>query len=128
MTELNLNRDTVRFIIDAAREFHSREDVTFPEDGDDEDDGLWQQMATDFSEDTYYQELRNTINDLEPDQQVSLVALMWVGRGDYSIDEWQEAIKFAEENWTRSTAEYLIGTSLLADYLEGGLEEFDSEA
>jgi len=127
MAELNLNRDTVRFIIDAAREFHAREDVSFPDDEDDNDDGWWQQMATDFSEDTYYQELKNTINDLEPDQQVSLVALMWVGRGDYTLDEWREAVEFAEENWTAQTAEYLIGTSLLADYLEGGLEEFDTE-
>jgi len=126
MVELNLNRDTVRFIIDAAREFHAREDVTFPDDEDDQDDGLWQQIATDFSEDTYYQELKNTINDLEPDQQISLVALMWLGRGDYMLDEWQEAVEFAEESWTKHTAEYLIGTALLADYLEGGLEEFDT--
>ena len=127
MIELELNRDTVQFIIDTAHEFHSQDDVTFDEEPERPDEDWAQQVAADYDNYPYYQELKTTIEDLEPDQQISLVALMWLGRGDYSIGEWNDALKFAEESWTDHTAEYLIGTSLLADYLAEGIEQFDSE-
>jgi len=115
-------------IIDKAHEFHSREDVTFPEEPDSIDEGWAQQVASDYAGDPYYQELKNIIEDLEPDQQIMLVSLMWVGRGDYSLEEWEEALQFAEETWTENTAEYLVGTPLLADYLAEGLQQFETEA
>ena len=68
--------------------------------------------------------MTSVINDLEPDQQVSIVALMWLGRGDYTIDEWDDVIAQAKEQWTDHTAEYLISTPLLSDYLAEGLELF----
>ena len=130
MPVLDLNPDIVRFVIDKVHEFHSREDVTFPEEDEVEvvNEDLAEQFATDFAGDPYYQELTTTINDLEPDQQMSLVALMWVGRGDYDLEEWDEALKFAEENWTDHTADYLVGTPLLADYLAEGLQQFETES
>lgn len=127
MTEFDLNRDTVRFIIDAVQEFHSQDDVNFDDEPDFANEDFSRQPASDFAGDPYYQEIRSTIEDLEPDQQVSLVALMWVGRGDFSLDEWDEAISQAEDSWTPRTADYLIGTALLADYLAEGLDQLESE-
>ncbi len=127
MAELDLNQDTVQLIIDKAHEFHAGTDVIFPDDIEVNDERWASQTATNFSNDPYYQELKTAIDDLEPDQQVSLVSLMWLGRGDYSISEWADALKFAEETWTDHTADYLIGTSLLADYLQGGLEQLTTE-
>jgi hypothetical protein len=126
MAELELNRDIVRLIIDKAHEFHSREDVTFPDEPESIDIEWAQQVAPGYSTDPYYQEFCGIVDDLEPDQQMSLVSLMWLGRGDYSFDEWDEALKYAEETWTDHTADYLIGTSLLADYLDEGLEQFET--
>jgi len=100
--------------------------VTFPEEPEIADEYWSSQVVSDFGGDTYYRELKTTINDLEPDQQRSLVALMWVGRGDFSITEWNDALKNAEESWTDHTADYLIGTSLLADYLADGLQQFET--
>ncbi len=57
---------------------------------------------------------------------MSLVALMWIGRGDFSIEDWTAALQNAEESWTDHTADYLIGTSLLADYLAEGLQQFET--
>lgn len=128
MAELEINPEIVQFVIDKAHEFHSREDVTFPDEPEDVDPEWAEMVTTDYSADPYYQELKTLIDDLEPDQQMTLVALMWVGRGDYSLDEWEDALAFAEETWTDHTAEYLIGTSLLADYLAEGLEIFASES
>ena len=129
MPSLDLNPEIVQFVIDKVHEFHSREDVMFPEEEEVEavDEDWLQQFATDYAGDPYYQELVTTIDDLEPDQQMSLVALMWVGRGDYSLDEWDEALEFAEETGTERTAEYLIGTPLLADYLAEGLQQFETD-
>ena len=125
MTELDLNRETVQFIIDKAHEFHARDDVMFADEPDAADEFWSRQVTADYGGDPYYQELKTTINDLEPDQQMSLVALMWVGRGDFSITEWDDALESAEESWTNHTADYLIGTSLLADYLAEGLEQVE---
>jgi hypothetical protein len=129
MPELDLSTGAVQFVIDKAHEFQSRDDVMLPDDGEENvpDEDMVMQVATDFGNDAYYQELTTTINDLDPDQQMSLVALMWVGRGDYSLDEWAEALKFAEETWTDHTGEYLVSTPLLADYLQEGLQLFETE-
>lgn len=129
MPELDLSAEAVQFIIDKAHEFQSRDDVTMPEDLEDEefDEDTVLQFAADYSGDAYYQELMNTISDLDPDQQMALVALMWVGRGEYSLDEWEEALQYAEETWTEQMAEYLISTPLLADYLAEGLQLFDTQ-
>ena len=122
--ELELNRETVRFIIDKAHEFHVKEEVTFPEEMLSPSDDWARQVLADHGDDPTFQELKSTIDDLEPDQQVMLVALMWVGRGDFEIDEWDEAIERAEDSWNTRTAEYLIGTPLVADYLAEGLDQF----
>ena len=121
---LDLNPDTVFFIIDKAHEFHVKEEVTFPEESLSPSDDWARQILADHGDDPVFQELKSTIADLEPDQQVSLVALMWVGRGDYSLDEWENAIADAGDSWNVRTAEYLIGTPLVADYLSEGLEQF----
>lgn len=126
MPELELNPDIVRSLIDKAHEFHSREDVTFPDEPEDVQPEWAEMVTADYSTDPYYMEIKNLIEDLEPDQQMMIVALMWVGRGDYGVDEWADALAFAEETWTDHTAEYLIGTALLADYLDLGLESFES--
>lgn len=127
--ELELNRETVRFIIDKAHQFHVKESVTIPEESLSPSDDWAMQVLADHGDDPSFQELHSTINDLEPDQQVTLVALMWVGRGDFTLDEWGDAMERAKDAWNTRTAEYLIGTPLVADYLAEGLEQFpDAES
>jgi hypothetical protein len=48
---------------------------------------------------------------------------MWVGRGDFTAEEWESAMEQAKDSWNTRTADYLIGTPLLSDYLTAGLEE-----
>jgi hypothetical protein len=127
MADIELNRDTIQFLIEKAHEFHTREDVEFDEEPDIANDDWSSQVTASYVADPYYQELITTINDLEPDQQVRLVALMWVGRGDFSSDEWKAAVNQAEESWNENTAEYLVGASMLSDYLSEGLEQLAEE-
>ena len=76
MAEIELNRETVQFLIDRVREFHTRDDVSFDEEPEIDDDDWSEQVSTSFASDPYYQEIKTTVDDLEPDQQMTLVALM----------------------------------------------------
>jgi len=43
-------------------------------------------MLADHAGDLNFQEVILIINDLEPDQKATLVALMWLAKGDYALD------------------------------------------
>lgn len=118
---LNVNPQIICFLIDKAREFHAKEQVSIPETPMSPTEDWAMQVLADHLDDATFQELENTINDLEPDQQVELVALMWTGRGDFDVTEWGAAFKEAGDAWNIRTAAYLIATPLLADYLMEGL-------
>lgn len=118
---LNLNPETVCFIIDKARQFQAKEEVVFPEEPGGGGDDWALQVLADHSDDPSVQEVESTVNDLEPDQQAALVALMWLGRGDYDAEEWLEAVREAAETLTESTAGYLLSHPMVADYLMEGL-------
>ncbi len=49
-------------------------------------------------------ELRGFIDRLTEEEQVSLVALMWIGRGSFGADELAEAKATAAEEATTPTA------------------------
>ncbi len=122
---IEIDRDTLQAIMDRSREFHAKEQVSIPEVPMSPTDDWAMQVLADHSDDAVYSELGSIIEDLEPDQQISLVALMWVGRGDYDALEWQDAVKYATEAHNARTAEYLIATPMLADYLRLGLDAMD---
>ncbi len=118
---IDINPETIRFIIDRAHELQSDGDSLFtdPQVNPLEEELLGIRDTPQF--DPTDTELKTVVNDLEPDQQQTIVALMWLGRGDFSLNEWEEALEAARDNWTPQTAEYLTGTPLLADYLSEGL-------
>ncbi len=68
-------------------------------------------------------ELRGFIADMNIDEQVALVALMWVGRGTYDAEDWDEAVDTARSERVNKTENYLLGVPMLSDYLEEGLEK-----
>ena len=118
---IDLNPETVANIAAHAREFQTATSMaTEPTPATMTDERVLDQLA-EWHGDPGFNELKNAINDLEPDQQATLVALMWLGRGDYTLEEWSEALEYAEEVGGVATADYLIATPLLADYLEEGL-------
>ncbi len=121
---LSINPDIVCSIIDKAREFHAKEGVVIPETRTSEaSDADWAyQVLADHRSDLTYLELKSEIENLEPDQQTTLVALMWLGRGDYDVSEWKTALKDARSRKSGPTADYLLATPLVSDYLEEGLD------
>jgi hypothetical protein len=118
---MEINPETVNAVIDKARIFHGKEGVIIPDDNTGSSGNLASDMLTEHQDDNSVPGFKATIDDLEPDQQVELVALMWVGRGDFDASEWEDAVTQAREEWTPHTAEYLLSTPMLADYLREGL-------
>ncbi|MBQ1203622.1 MAG: DUF3775 domain-containing protein [Loktanella sp.] len=62
------------------------------------------------------------VDRLNEDEQAGLVAVFWIGRGTFDVEDLPEAIRTAMQEATTPTATYLKGSPLLADHLESGLE------
>lgn len=120
---LDVNPDTVCRLIELARVFHAQEEVVIPEEPDNPGGDWPTQILAGHSNDSMLDEFRNIIADLEPDQQQQIVALLWLGRGDFTLEEWTEAVDEATDNWNERTADYLIAHPLLPDYLTEGLDQ-----
>lgn len=124
MPELDLNPEIVCNIISHAREFQAKEGVVIPENSQEFSEDDFQQILANHENDLTFSEACEAISQLEPDQQMKLVALMYLGRGDYNIEEWEQCLVEAREGWTTHTAEYLLAKPQVAEYLETGLEMF----
>lgn len=68
-------------------------------------------------------ELRGEIDALDDDHRHEIVALLWVGRGDFVEAEWPEAVRLAAERDVGPTSEYLLSHAQSADHIAAGLEE-----
>lgn len=124
MPELAISTDKVAFLIEKAREFDVKEDATDDESGSNgADDGMVDVLEDDGS-DPVVQEITGFINAMTEEEQIDLVALMRLGRGDGSIEEWDDLRREAAEGRNGRTARYLLGEPLLGDYLADGLDEF----
>ena len=130
MPEIDLNREIIQEIIEHAREFQAKEGVVFPENPEELSEDDFMQILADHENDLTYTEVKQVINGLEKDQQIMLVAIMYLGRGDFSLEEWEDCVAEASNGWTSHTAEYLLSKPQIADFLENGLEllGYESEA
>ncbi|MBK0327479.1 DUF3775 domain-containing protein [Rhodobacteraceae bacterium F11138] len=67
-------------------------------------------------------ELRAFIERLSEDEQAELVAIMWIGRESFDVDDLAEAIATAKAEATVPCADYILGTPHMTDHLENGLD------
>jgi hypothetical protein len=82
------------------------------------------EVLEDRPDDPVDQELVAFIEAMSEDEQVDLVALTWLGRGDGALEDWAELRAEAARVHNRHTASYLLGEPLLSDYLEEALTAF----
>ena len=119
MAGLEISPTKVGFVIVKAREIAAK--VAAWDDGatsDHDAESILELFADDATED----ELLSFIRDLNEDEQASLVALAWIGRGSFGPEELEEALATARAERTNRTDEYLLGMPLLPDYLEEALD------
>lgn len=118
---LEINPAKVRHIITEARMFDAKEGVSDPDSGSNATDDMMADVLEDLPGDATFQELAEFIRSLDEDEQIELVALAWLGRGTYGLDDWKDALAEARRAHNKRTVEYLTSLPMLGDYLEEGL-------
>jgi uncharacterized protein DUF3775 len=120
---LSISPDKLRFIIAKAREFDVKDVVTDPGDASNAVDDAMLSVLEDHADDPVVQELTGFIRALTEDEQIDLVALTWLGRGDGGPEDWLELRAEAARAHNKRTAPYLLGKPLLANHLEDALSQ-----
>jgi len=117
--DLGISLVVVATVVDLANAVQDAEEARLGDGDDDEvtdeeeEDELSEEMLTDY------------LDELNEEQQVALIALAWVGRGDYEPEDWSEALKLAAERNARGDATaYLSGMEGLGDLLSEGVGAF----
>jgi Protein of unknown function (DUF3775) len=124
MPTLAISAEDVGFLIVKAREFDVKEANSDPDSGSNATDDNMIDVLEDNGSDPVASEITGFINALSEEEQIDLVALMRLGRGDGTIEEWDDLRREAAEDRNRHTARYLLGQPLLGDYLADGLAAF----
>jgi hypothetical protein len=119
-----IDPDKVCHVIVKARALSAKADVGSVDDASNMIDDNMLEVLEEGVDDATDQELAEFIEGLNIDEQIELVALAWIGRGSFTRDEWDEAVREARQAHSRRTADYLLGMPLLGDYLADGLAEF----
>jgi hypothetical protein len=135
---LDTDLETVCWLIVKMREFEV-EDAMPTEPGDDDEslspnhntegeDFVAQAAEAGYlarvREDPIYQDVKRILDDLNEDAQIELVALAWMGRGDYNgVQDWPEAVREARARHNEHTSDYLLGMPMASEYLEQGLDQ-----
>ena len=121
--DLGISLAAVATIVDHARALQGKDDAD-PEHLEEEadDDGpVLDEEADDLTEES----LVEFIDELNEDEQAALIALAWVGRGDYDVEEWDEALRLAaERNVGRDAGLYLARMEMVGDLLAEGVAAF----
>jgi Protein of unknown function (DUF3775) len=124
MPTLSISTDKVCFVIVKARAFDVKDAATIQDDGSNPVDDRMVEVLEDRGDDPVVWELAAFIGAMSEDEQVDLVTLTWLGRGDGGLEDWEELRAEAARAHNRHTVLYLLRTPLLPDYLQEGLAQF----
>jgi hypothetical protein len=120
---LTIPLETLAYIVAKAREFDAEAPRVDEDSGSNPSDDAERDVLEASADNPTRQELVDAINGLGDPERIELLALTWLGRGDYSKEEWRQALEEAGRIHDEKETDYLIGTPLLADYLEEGLSQ-----
>lgn len=129
MPELAISAEKVAFIIEKAREFDVKDVASDQESGSNAADDDEIDVLEDTNSDPVAAELAGFIRAMNEDEQLDLVTLMWIGRGDGGADEWEDLRARAAEARAeykaprREAVQYLLGEPMLGDFLADGMDE-----
>ena len=119
--ELTVSPEKAFFIIVKAREFDEQVAPTDPDSGSNPTDDRSVDVLEEQADNPVVQELQEAFAGLNVDELLDLLALTWLGRGDFG--SFAQARQEAEDMREKHIPRYLLGTPLLGDYLEEGLSQ-----
>ena len=120
---LSVPASLLGFLIAKARAFDAEVPPEGTEEGSDMPDDRAVGVLEATADNPANEELAGALQELNDDQRQELLALVWVGRGDFTADEWQTALAQARDISNVRAVRYLLQTPLLGDLLEDGLDE-----
>ena len=127
MPELSISRDKISFLATKAREFSAKDVAVDPDDGSNPTDDRVVEVLEDHGRhDAVVREFVGFVNALSVDEQIDLVALMRLGRGDGGVEQWQELRGEAARGHSSHTARYLLGEPLCGELIEEGLAQLEA--
>ncbi len=121
---LPIDPDKVCHIIVKARAFDAKTAIVEEDPGSNQAEDEMLEVIEDYDNDATEEELRAFIDTLNVDEQAALVTLAWIGRGSYSREEQEDALREAREQHPDRVADYLLGLPMLGDYLAEGLAAY----
>jgi hypothetical protein len=124
MAELRISSEKVCAFIEAAREVAGKVPSTAGDRTTTGDDSRLVTIEDYPGDDERRREMVEFVAGLNVEEQTDLLALIWLGRGDYDISEWDDALAEAEARIAARDPDYMIGDAALPEYLGGGLEAF----
>ena len=124
MPNLAVSTEDVAFLIVKAREFDVKEANSDPDSGSNATDDNMIDVLEDNGCDPVASEIAGFFKSLTEEEQIDVVALMRLGRGDGTIDEWDDLRSEAADGRDGHVASYLLGEPLISDYLAEGLDAF----
>jgi len=114
------------YIVEKARAFDAETAPVDTDSGSNPSDDNEVAILEATADNPIQQELSAALNALDDEQRIEILALMWLGRGDFDRGEWRAALAQAREIHNAHETSYLLGTPLLADYLEEGIAALGS--
>lgn len=125
MPILTITPESAFAILLKAREFDVKVPQTDPDSGSNpSDDNSVDALEFGPADDTR-RELVSAIHGLNEDEQRDLIALIFLGREDFTIEQWHEARLAAGEIGRQNVPRFVAEIPLVSDYLEEGLSQFN---
>src|SRR5665213_425774 len=125
LPNLTITPDSAFAILLKAREFDVKVPQTDPDSGSNPtDDESIDALEFGPSDDTR-RELISAIHDLNDDEQADLIALIFLGRGDFTLSEWNQARQEAGQIGRQHIPRFVTEIPLASDYLQEGLFQFN---
>jgi len=124
MPTLNISSEKVCFLIVKAREFDVQDIASDPDSGSNGSDDRMVDVLEEHADNPVMQEIRTFIAEMADDEKADLIALMQLGRGDVTMEEWEATRDQGLREHGGRVAAYLLGEPLVSDHLEEGLAQF----
>ncbi|MCO6393058.1 DUF3775 domain-containing protein [Aliihoeflea aestuarii] len=129
--DLTIDPETVRLFVLKARaisaglseDYDAGHEHEVELDGQSRDRHSHDGLAEEEEENLTASELRALIEDLNVDEAADLLAITFIGRGDFEPGEWEQAVSEARPRVNKRIATYFLSMPMLGEWLEEGLEK-----
>ena len=106
---LTIPLEKLAYIVAKAREFDAEVPPVDEDSGSNPSDNAERDVLESGANNPTFQELTDAIDSLSDRERVELLALTWLGRGDYTKEEWRDVLEEALSQLGYSLEEFEIG-------------------